>query len=47
LVVGGPVAVLVPIVLPSALVSAGSDEVLPTDFGKYRLVKRIATGGMA
>lgn len=33
--------------IPSAVVSAGAEEVLPTDFGKYRLVKKIATGGMA
>jgi serine/threonine protein kinase len=29
------------------VVPVGTEEVLPTDFGKYRLVKKIATGGMA
>lgn len=33
--------------VPFVAVSEGPEEVLPSDFGKYRLVRKIATGGMA
>ncbi|MBN1769839.1 MAG: serine/threonine protein kinase [Deltaproteobacteria bacterium] len=33
--------------LPSAAASSGPDEVLPRKFGKYTLMRKLATGGMA